>query len=151
MIGSLTKDCVIGILGGGQLGRMLVIAASRLGYKCHVFDPNINSPASQVSTFSTQANYDDLEALASFAKLVDVVTYEFENIPTDALDVIENHVNIFPNKEKILFPIKVIIVSSSLPPSPSYLDANTKLDPESISFFILSKSVGSNEPSAAFL
>ena len=101
MIGSLTKDCVIGILGGGQLGRMLVIAASRLGYKCHVFDPNINSPASQVSTFSTQANYDDLEALASFAKLVDVVTYEFENIPTDALDVIENHVNIFPNKEAL--------------------------------------------------
>ena len=95
------QNSIIGILGGGQLGRMLAIAASRLGYKSHIFDPNINSPASQVSTFSTQASYDNVQALASFAKSVDIVTYEFENIPTDALNIIEKHASIFPSKEAL--------------------------------------------------
>ena len=95
------QNSIIGILGGGQLGRMLAIAASRLGYKSHIFDPNINSPASQVSTFSTQASYDNVQALTSFAKSVDIVTYEFENIPTDALNIIEKHASIFPSKEAL--------------------------------------------------
>ena len=101
MMDNRAQNSVIGILGGGQLGRMLAIAASRLGYKSHIFDPNRNSPASQISTFSTQASYDNFEALTSFAKSVDIVTYEFENIPTDALNIIENYVNIFPNKEAL--------------------------------------------------
>ena len=79
-MGKIVKNPTIGILGGGQLGRMLSVAASRLGYDCHIFDPNKNSPASKISTFYTQANFDDFDALTLFAKSVDIVTYEFENI-----------------------------------------------------------------------
>jgi 5-(carboxyamino)imidazole ribonucleotide synthase len=73
----------IGILGGGQLGRMTALAAARLGYRCHVFTPERDSPASHVADATTVAAYDDRAALASFASAVDVVTYEFENIPAD--------------------------------------------------------------------
>ncbi len=72
---------VIGILGGGQLGRMTALAASPLGYRCHIFTPESDSPASQVTDSVTVAAYDDEAALARFAESVDVITYEFENIP----------------------------------------------------------------------
>jgi len=72
---------VIGILGGGQLGRMAALAAAPLGYHCHIFTPEPDSPASQVTGSATVAAYDDEVALARFAKSVDVITYEFENIP----------------------------------------------------------------------
>lgn len=85
----LPTGSVIGILGGGQLGRMLSVAASRLGYRCHVFEPSEAAPAGQVSEHLVTAPYDDLEALTRFANGVDVVTYEFENVPTEALDAIE--------------------------------------------------------------
>ena len=100
-MGKIVKNPTIGILGGGQLGRMLSVAASRLGYDCHIFDPNKNSPASKISTFYTQANFDDFDALTSFAKSVDIVTYEFENIPTTALDEIEKYVKICPNRDAL--------------------------------------------------
>lgn len=70
----------IGILGGGQLGRMLALAAARLGYRCHVFCPDPASPAFDVCAARTVAAYDDHQALAAFAGAVDVITYEFENI-----------------------------------------------------------------------
>jgi 5-(carboxyamino)imidazole ribonucleotide synthase len=79
----------IGILGGGQLGRMLAVAASRLGLHVHVFEPGANCPASAVAARTTTAPYDDAAALEAFARSVDVVTYEFENVPADALDAIE--------------------------------------------------------------
>ncbi|MBW0156588.1 5-(carboxyamino)imidazole ribonucleotide synthase [Sedimentimonas flavescens] len=85
----LQPGATIGILGGGQLGRMLSVAASRLGFKCHIFEPGAEPPAGHVAHRVTIASYDDAAALVEFAASVDVVTYEFENIPTEALDLIE--------------------------------------------------------------
>ena len=79
----------IGILGGGQLGRMLAVAASRLGLNTHIFEPSNNSPAEQVAQKVTTASYDNTEALQAFGQSVDVITYEFENIPTSTLDILE--------------------------------------------------------------
>jgi len=78
----------IGIIGGGQLGRMLAIAAAQLGYKCHILDPAEAGPAAQVSSRFTRAAYDDLAALRAFAASVDVATYEFENLPVAPLEVL---------------------------------------------------------------
>jgi 5-(carboxyamino)imidazole ribonucleotide synthase len=76
----------IGILGGGQLGRMTALAAAGLGYRSHVFCPEHDSPASQVTPLTTIAAYGDRDALARFAGTVDVVTFEFENIPGDTAE-----------------------------------------------------------------
>jgi 5-(carboxyamino)imidazole ribonucleotide synthase len=73
---------VVGILGGGQLGRMTAMAAARLGYRVHTFCPDRNAPASHVSWHNTVAAYDNKSALKAFAESVDVVTFEFENIPS---------------------------------------------------------------------
>ncbi len=86
----------IGILGGGQLGRMLSVAASRLGLQTHIFEPGTNPPAAQVTAELTTAPYSDTAAIRAFAKSVDVVTYEFENIPPDALDEIERICPVHP-------------------------------------------------------
>ncbi|GAA6199376.1 5-(carboxyamino)imidazole ribonucleotide synthase [Aquicoccus sp. SU-CL01552] len=85
----LAPGAVIGILGGGQLGRMLSVAASRLGFTTHIYEPGATPPAGQVAATVTTAGYDDTAALAAFAETVDVITYEFENIPTEALDLLE--------------------------------------------------------------
>ena len=77
----LPPGSTIGILGGGQLGRMLALAAARLGMKTHIFCPDPLSPAFDVTPLSTVAAYDDEAALAVFASQVDVITYEFENVP----------------------------------------------------------------------
>ena len=79
--GALAPGAVIGILGSGQLGRMSALAAARLGYRCHIYGPEPDAPAAQVSNLTTVAAYDDEAALARFATAVDVVTFEFENIP----------------------------------------------------------------------
>ncbi len=97
----LPLGATIGILGGGQLGRMLSVAASRLGLKCHIFEPGAEPPAAQVAHALTTASYEDSKALESFAKSVDVVTYEFENVPTSALDLIESIVPIRPGREAL--------------------------------------------------
>lgn len=81
LIEPLPQGSTIGILGGGQLGRMLALAAARLGMKTHIFCPDAESPAFDVTPRRTVAAYDDEAALASFADAVDVVTYEFENVP----------------------------------------------------------------------
>lgn len=101
MTDALPTGSTIGILGGGQLGRMLSVAASRLGFKTHIFEPGANPPAAQVADRVTTAPYDDLDALARFAAAVDVVTYEFENIPTAALDVLEKTHPIRPNRRAL--------------------------------------------------
>lgn len=97
----LEQGATIGILGGGQLGRMLSVAASRLGFKTHIFEPGATPPAAHVADRVTTANYDDAEALNAFAQSVDVITYEFENIPTSALDILENIRPIHPNREAL--------------------------------------------------
>lgn len=77
----LPPGATVGILGGGQLGRMTALAAARLGYRCHIFTPEADGPAAQVAAATTVAPYEDEEALAAFAAAVDVVTLEFENVP----------------------------------------------------------------------
>ena len=81
----LAPGATIGILGGGQLGRMTALAAARLGYRCHVFAPEPDGPAMQVTNLATVAPYHDPEALAGFAQAVDVITIEFENLPLEPL------------------------------------------------------------------
>lgn len=97
----LKTGATIGILGGGQLGRMLSVAAARLGFKTHIFEPNANPPAGEVAAQVTTAAYDDLAALTAFAQSVDVITYEFENIPTAALDHLEALRPIRPGREAL--------------------------------------------------
>ena len=101
MTEALKTGATIGILGGGQLGRMLSVAAARLGFRTRIFEPGANPPAGDVAHALTTAGYDDVDALTAFAKSVDIVTFEFENIPTDALDVIENITPIRPNREAL--------------------------------------------------
>ncbi len=79
--GPLPPGSVIGILGGGQLGRMAALAAAALGYRTHIYCPEADCPARQVTPLATIAAYDDRAALAAFAAAVDVITLEFENIP----------------------------------------------------------------------
>ena len=79
----LEPGATIGILGGGQLGRMLAQAANRLGFNVHIFTPETNSPAGRVAAKTTVAGYEDLSAVRDFANACDVVTYEFENVPVD--------------------------------------------------------------------
>jgi len=101
MTDPLAPGGTIGILGGGQLGRMLALAAARLGLRAHVFDPVADGPAQQVCDAATVAPWDDAAALTRFADSVDVVTYEFENIPTDALDLIEGRRPIRPGRRAL--------------------------------------------------
>jgi 5-(carboxyamino)imidazole ribonucleotide synthase len=98
---ALSPGSVIGILGGGQLGRMLSVAASRLGYACHIYDPAPQPPAGQVAAQVTTAAWDDLDALQRFAASVDVITFEFENIPTATLDLLETHKPIRPGRRAL--------------------------------------------------
>ncbi|WP_323778987.1 5-(carboxyamino)imidazole ribonucleotide synthase [Leisingera sp.] len=97
----LQPGATIGILGGGQLGRMLSVAASRLGFKTHIFEPGANPPAGHVADRVTTAGYEDAGALAAFAACADVITYEFENIPTSALDLLESQKPIRPGREAL--------------------------------------------------
>lgn len=98
---ALKPNSTIGILGGGQLGRMLSVAASRLGLKTHIYEPSANPPAGQVADQVTTASYDDQDGLAAFAKAVDVITFEFENVPTSALDQLEKSRAIFPPRRAL--------------------------------------------------
>ncbi len=86
----------IGILGGGQLGRMLSVAASRLGIKTHIFEPLPSPPAGDVAAKVFTAAYENADALNAFARSVDVITFEFENIPAMALDTLEETTPVFP-------------------------------------------------------
>ena len=81
----LPPGSTIGILGGGQLGRMLAMAAAQLGYRCHIYAPEAEGVAADVAAESTSAPYEDASKLAEFAARCDVVTYEFENVPVEPL------------------------------------------------------------------
>ncbi|MCX7566989.1 5-(carboxyamino)imidazole ribonucleotide synthase [Sulfitobacter sp. F26169L] len=101
MTNPLPTGATIGILGGGQLGRMLSVAAARLGLRTHIYEPGSNPPAADVANAVTTAGYDDTAALTAFAQSVDLVTYEFENIPTETLDIIEEITPIHPNRHAL--------------------------------------------------
>lgn len=92
---------VIGILGGGQLGRLLSVAASRLGFRAHIYDPADAPPAGDVAFAVSRGAWDDTGALSAFARAVDVVTYEFENVPADSLEAIEAATPVFPPREAL--------------------------------------------------
>ncbi len=89
----------IGVLGSGQLGRMLAMVAKRMGYKIYTYSPDENTPAGQICDQEFTAAYEDTNALQGFARQVDVITFEFENIPTTPLKAIQGRVPIYPNPE----------------------------------------------------
>lgn len=104
----LPKGSVIGILGGGQLGRMLAQAAEKLDLQTHIYCPATQgedsthpTPAAQVASFSTQAPYDDKARLMEFAESVHVITYEFENVPLDTIHFLQAHVPVRPNAKAL--------------------------------------------------
>lgn len=92
----LSPGDTIGILGGGQLGRMLALAAAKLGLRCHIYSDAATSPAAEVSSTSTVGAYDDYEKLSQFAREVDVVTYEFENVPVATAAHLAGSTPVFP-------------------------------------------------------
>jgi len=94
----LKPGATIGIFGGGQLGRMLVQAAGRLGFKTHIYDPFDDTPAGRIADAQTIAPFEDMAAVARFAKNCDVVTYEFENIPIEAIEHAGQFSNVYPDK-----------------------------------------------------
>ncbi len=97
----LVPGAKIGILGGGQLGRMLALAAARLGLKTHIYAPDPESPAFDVASAKTVAHYEDEHALASFGSAVDLVTYEFENIPARTAAILADSCLVRPGPEAL--------------------------------------------------
>ena len=91
----------IGIVGGGQLGRMLAMAAAQLGYKCHIYAPDEAPPAAEVSAYFTRGAWDDEEALARFGRSVDVATYEFENIAAGPLGALAAEAPLYPPRRSL--------------------------------------------------
>lgn len=97
----LAPGSTIGILGGGQLGRMLAVAAAELGFDCVVYEPEADCPAGRVAARCITAAWDDQEALAAFADCVDVVTFEFENVPAPSLAFLEKRAVIRPGLKSL--------------------------------------------------
>ncbi len=95
----LAPGATIGILGGGQLGRMMAMAAAEMGYHVHIFCPENNCPASEVAAHTTLAAYEDYHSLKIFAASVDVVTYEFENIPLAPVIELNKYVPVYPSPD----------------------------------------------------
>lgn len=95
----IEPGATIGIVGGGQLGRMTAQAAARLGYRVHILTPEKDSPAAQVATETTIADYDDATALEGFADAIDVATFEFENIPTATAEALATRVPLRPSTD----------------------------------------------------
>ena len=87
----------VGVLGGGQLGRMFAMAARRLGYRVHTLAPEDDTPTGQIADVEINASYDDLDAVRAFAQAVDVVTFEFENVSANAVAEAEKHAIVRPN------------------------------------------------------
>ena len=98
---TIPPGSTIGILGGGQLGRMIAIAAAQLGYRTHIYAPETSGPAADVSPRWTQGAYEDADTLAAFADSVDVVTYEFENIDPAAIEVLATHGLVRPGAQAL--------------------------------------------------
>ncbi|PEE39496.1 5-(carboxyamino)imidazole ribonucleotide synthase [Bacillus pseudomycoides] len=113
----------IGIIGGGQLGRMMALAAKEMGYKIAVLDPAKHSPCAQVADIEIVASYDDLKAIQHLAEISDVITYEFENIDYRCLQWLEKHAYLpqgsqLLNKTQNRFTEKNAIVKAGLPVAP---------------------------------
>ena len=94
---AIAPGAALGVLGSGQLGRMFCIAAHRMGYRVHTFSPEEDTPTGQVADVEVTADYDDVDALHAFAGSVDVVTFEFENVPMAAVEAIETLAPVRPS------------------------------------------------------
>ncbi|MCC7413139.1 MAG: 5-(carboxyamino)imidazole ribonucleotide synthase [Gammaproteobacteria bacterium] len=92
----IAPGAVLGVLGGGQLGRMFAIAARRLGYRVHVLSPADDTPTGQIADVEVNAAYDDLDAIARFARNVAALTFEFENVPADTVEVASRYTPVRP-------------------------------------------------------
>ena len=119
----LPQGSMIGILGGGQLGRMLSLAASKLGMRTHIFCPDADSPAFEVTPHKTVAAYDDEAALAAFANAVDVITYEFENVPAATAEFLAARKPLRPGANALAISQdrlaeKTFLVSKNIPVAP---------------------------------
>ncbi|MEQ8784836.1 MAG: 5-(carboxyamino)imidazole ribonucleotide synthase [Pirellulaceae bacterium] len=93
---TILPGAVIGVLGSGQLGRMFTIAARQMGYRVHVLSPDDDTPTGQVADVEFRADYEDLDRVTEFARGVDVVTFEFENVPTATTDAVSRHAPVRP-------------------------------------------------------
>jgi 5-(carboxyamino)imidazole ribonucleotide synthase len=93
----ILPGATIGVLGSGQLGRMFAIAARRMGYRVHTLSPDDDTPTGQVADLEVQAAYDDLDAVGDFARRVDVVTFEFENVPGATAEAAARHAPVRPS------------------------------------------------------
>lgn len=98
---ALAPGSTIGILGGGQLGRMLAMAAGRLGYRTIIFDPDPDAPAAQMANAHICAGYGDHDALDRLAREADVITYEFENVPVEAVERLEKTLPVRPGSRAL--------------------------------------------------
>jgi 5-(carboxyamino)imidazole ribonucleotide synthase len=92
----IIPNSTIGVFGSGQLGRMFAIEARKMGYRVHTFSPDSDTPTGQIADIETTASYDDLDAVRAFAGSVDVVTFEFENVPSATVDAAAKLVDVFP-------------------------------------------------------
>src|SRR5271166_475787 len=110
----LPPNATIGIVGGGQLGRMSALAAARLGYRCHILTPEEDCPAAQVSACVTVGEYEDPVALRAFARAVDVVTFEFENVSAEGLDLLASLTPVRPSPDALRVSQDRIIEKSFL-------------------------------------
>ena len=99
---ALLPGATIGVMGGGQLGRMFAVAARRMGYRVHTFSPEENGPAAQFSDRATVANYEDEAAVTDFARGIDVLTFEFENIPAATIEWASREQLVRPRGEVLL-------------------------------------------------
>ncbi len=97
----ILPGAVVGVLGSGQLGRMFALAARRMGYRVHTFSPDSDTPTGQVADVEVSASYDDEKALRAFAQEVDVVTFEFENVPSKAVEILESLKPVRPRGEAL--------------------------------------------------
>jgi 5-(carboxyamino)imidazole ribonucleotide synthase len=113
----------IGVLGGGQLGRMFAMAARRLGYRVHTLAPDHDTPTGQIADVEINASYDDMDAVRAFAQAVDVVTFEFENVSAEAVAEAERHAIVRPNGRSLAvaqhrLKEKSFLVEHGLPVAP---------------------------------
>lgn len=99
MAKTINPNSTIGVFGSGQLGRMFAIEARKLGYRVHTFSPLTDTPTGQVADIETCAQYDDLDAVREFARAVDVVTFEFENVPSKTVEAAAEFVGVHPKGE----------------------------------------------------
>ena len=95
----IDPNSTIGVFGSGQLGRMFAIEARKMGYRVHTFSPESDTPTGQVADIETQAAYEDLDAVRQFARSVDVITFEFENVPAAAVEAASQFIDVFPKGE----------------------------------------------------